>query len=126
MARLAEQTERFEDMIDYMKKIAFESQKELKDEERTLLSISYKKAINKRRVSIRNLNNFENKMKVKGSHQLQVISSYKVKVEEELKQYCNEAIELVEKTLMKLATSAEGKVFYFRMLGDYYRYENVK
>ena len=41
MAKLSEQTERFEEMVDYMKKV-IEVSKDLKDEERNLLSIAYK------------------------------------------------------------------------------------
>jgi 14-3-3 protein epsilon len=41
MAKLSEQTERFDEMVDYMKQV-IDTGKELKDEERNLLSIAYK------------------------------------------------------------------------------------
>jgi len=64
MARLSEQTERFEDMITYMKKY-IENAKDLKDEERNLLSIAYKNAVGSRRTAWRAISAFENKEKTK-------------------------------------------------------------
>ena len=67
MSRLSEQTERFEDMINYMKKYieATKDQKELKDEERNLLSIAFKNAVGSRRTAWRAISAFENKEKTK-------------------------------------------------------------
>ena len=48
MARLAEQTERWEDMVKYMKNVV-ELKKELNEEEQNLLSIAYKNEIGARR-----------------------------------------------------------------------------
>lgn len=64
MARLSEQTERFEDMINYMKKY-IDITKDLKDEERNLLSIAYKNAVGSRRTAWRAISAFENKEKTK-------------------------------------------------------------
>jgi len=64
MARLSEQTERFEDMINYMKKY-IDITKDLKDEERNLLSIAYKNAVSSRRTAWRAISAFENKEKSK-------------------------------------------------------------
>jgi len=48
MSRIAEQTERFEDMLDYMKKIV-DLKGELNIEERNLLSVAYKNTVGSRR-----------------------------------------------------------------------------
>jgi hypothetical protein len=48
MSRIAEQTERFEDMLEYMKKVV-ELKSELNVEERNLLSVSYKNSVGSRR-----------------------------------------------------------------------------
>lgn len=47
-ARLAEQGERYEDMIKYMKMVAM-LDKELSNDERNLLSVAYKNSIKTRR-----------------------------------------------------------------------------
>lgn len=64
MAKLSEQTERFEEMVEYMKKV-IEKTKELKDEERNLLSIAYKNAVGNRRTAWRALTAYEMKEKTK-------------------------------------------------------------
>lgn len=64
MAKLSEQTERFEEMVDYVKKIVGLA-KELKDEERNLLSIAYKNYISQRRTAWRAMTAYEGKEKAK-------------------------------------------------------------
>jgi 14-3-3 protein epsilon len=48
MSRIAEQTERFEDMLEYMKKVV-QFGSELNTEERNLLSVAYKNSVGSRR-----------------------------------------------------------------------------
>lgn len=64
MARLAEQMERFEDMVDYMKKVV-DLTKDLKDEERNLLSVSFKNVVGQRRTAWRAICAYEMKEKTK-------------------------------------------------------------
>ena len=54
MSRIAEQTERFEDMLEYMKKVVLTGQ-ELNEEERNLLSVAYKNTVGSRRTAWRAL-----------------------------------------------------------------------
>jgi hypothetical protein len=55
MAKLAEQAERFEEMVEYMRRVANlgdgNSAEELSVEERNLLSVAYKNVIGSRRAS---------------------------------------------------------------------------
>lgn len=48
MSRIAEQTERFEDMLNYMKQVV-NTGTELNVEERNLLSVAYKNSVGTRR-----------------------------------------------------------------------------
>ena len=65
MARIAEQAERFEDMISYMKKF-LELAKDLKDiEKRNLLFNAYKMAVLSRRNAWKTISTFETKEKTK-------------------------------------------------------------
>jgi len=48
MSRIAEQTERFEDMLNYMK-LVVNTGAELNIEERNLLSVAYKNSVGSRR-----------------------------------------------------------------------------
>lgn len=56
-AKIAEQTERFEDMLDYMKQLVLHNSKssELTVEERNLLSVAYKNTVGSRRSAWRAL-----------------------------------------------------------------------
>ena len=58
MARLCEQTERFEDMIEYMKKL-INFGTELSIEERNLLSVAFKNSVGTRRTAWRVLSSIE-------------------------------------------------------------------
>lgn len=64
MARLAEQTERYEDMVAHMQKVV-DIAKELNNEERNLLSIAYKNAVGQRRTAWRAVTAYEIKEKSK-------------------------------------------------------------
>jgi 14-3-3 protein beta/theta/zeta len=44
-----------------------------------------------------------------------------MQVEKELREICNEVLALLDKHLIVKATTAESKVFYLKMKGDYYR-----
>merc|ERR1719215_1156468 len=110
MAGLAEQALCFDDMAQYMKKVA-ESSDQLTETERNMLSVSYKNAVAQRRGAIRELS----QMNEAG------IVAYRGRIQEELQAYCTEIITLVQK-LAKAAADAETQVFYMKMEGDYFRY----
>ena len=65
MARLAEQTERYEDMANYIKSLILVSNKELNNDERNLFSIAYKNVLGQRRTAWRAICTFEMKEKLK-------------------------------------------------------------
>ncbi len=67
MTKLTEQTERFEDMVAYVKKVV-EMGTELNVEERNLLSVAYKNSIGGRRTAWRVLSSIENKEEGKVFH----------------------------------------------------------
>jgi 14-3-3 protein epsilon len=121
MAKISEQTERFEDMLDYMKKVATSDQ-ELSVEERNLLSVAYKNTVGTRRTAWRALSSIEQKEESKGGKHLNLLREYKKKIETELSNFCNDILNLLDKTLVRTATNSEAKVFYLKMKGDYYRY----
>ena len=43
-------------------------------------------------------------------------------IEKELEKVCNDVLQLLKKDLIPQSEVAEAKVFYMKMLGDYYRY----
>mmetsp|Transcript_17488 Transcript_17488/g.16711 ORF Transcript_17488/g.16711 Transcript_17488/m.16711 type:complete len:82 (+) Transcript_17488:36-281(+) len=71
-ARLAEQGERYEDMIRYMKEVCKGGQ-ELSNEERNLLSVAYKNAVGARRTAWRTISAIQSKEEYKGSRFIDLI-----------------------------------------------------
>lgn len=125
-AKLAEQAERYDDMVKFMKAVAHEG-KDLSVEERNLLSVAYKNVIGARRASWRVLSSIEQKEAAKGGDgggldKVSLVSQYKAKVEKELDAVCEEILKIIEKDLLPHASTAESKVFYHKMSGDYWRY----
>lgn len=118
MAKLAEQAERFDEMVDHMKAVAQKPQ-ELSVEERNLLSVAYKNVIGSRRASWRVISSIEQKGE---QERLPLIQQYKAKIEEELQEICNDILTIIDAELIPNSTSEEGKVFYYKMKGDYHRY----
>ena len=122
MAKICEQTERFEDMVKYMRLVAEAGDKSLSIEERNLLSVAYKNAIGPHRTAWRALTSIETKEEAKNSKQIPLLRDYKSKIETELNKFCQEILDVLEQTLIQNANGDEEKVFYLKMKGDYYRY----
>lgn len=119
-AKLAEQAERYDEMVEAMKKIA-QLDVELTVEERNLLSVAYKNVIGARRASWRILSSIEQKNNETDSSTTLAEKSRK-KVEDELTQICSDILGLIDKHLLQSADTGESKVFYYKMKGDYHRY----
>jgi 14-3-3 protein epsilon len=117
-AKLAEQAERFDEMVADMKEVARQPQ-ELTVEERNLLSVAYKNVIGSRRASWRVVTSIEKKG---DSDKQSIIKDYKAKIEQELVEICNDILSIIEDSLIPNSTSEEAKVFYYKMKGDYHRY----
>mmetsp|Transcript_20297 Transcript_20297/g.29352 ORF Transcript_20297/g.29352 Transcript_20297/m.29352 type:complete len:249 (-) Transcript_20297:327-1073(-) len=118
MAKLAEQAERFDEMVDHMKAVAQQPQ-ELSVEERNLLSVAYKNVIGSRRASWRVITSIEQKG---DADRLALVQKYKTKIEEELTNICEDILNIIHHELIPGSSSEEGKVFYYKMKGDYHRY----
>ncbi|UJR09118.1 hypothetical protein I4U23_013365 [Adineta vaga] len=122
-AKLAEQAERYEEMVESMKKVAKMDQ-ELTVEERNLLSVAYKNLIGARRASWRIITNIESKEENKSENtKMAMIKKYRSQVEKELRDICQDILDLLDKNLLPNAASGESKVFYLKMKGDYHRYK---
>ncbi|KAF9197217.1 14-3-3 protein [Haplosporangium sp. Z 27] len=122
LAKLAEQAERYEEMVKNMKEVAF-ANTELSVEERNLLSVAYKNVIGARRASWRIVSSIEQKEESKGSEaNVAMIKVYRTKIEDELADICRDILKVLEENLIPAAVLGESKVFYHKMMGDYHRY----
>ncbi len=112
---------RFDEMVDHMKAVAQQPQ-ELTVEERNLLSVAYKNVIGSRRASWRVISSIEQKG---DADKLSLIQSYKRKIETELEDICSDILEIIKNELIPNSESEEGKVFYYKMKGDYHRFVSI-
>jgi len=128
MARLAEQAERYDDMVKAMKEIVV-LEAGLSSEERNLLSVAYKNVIGARRASWRIINSIFLKQE-EGSGKRKVVEAYRQQIENELFNACDDVLKILDKYLIPNTGDSdsatdeqkESKVFYYKMKGDYYRY----
>eukprot|EP00124_Ichthyophonus_hoferi_P004068 Ihof_evm3s406 gene=Ihof_evmTU3s406 len=124
-SKLAEQAERYDEMVEMMKKVAALNV-ELTVEERNLLSVAYKNVIGARRASWRIISSIEAKEESKAqgekSRKLAMIVEYRAKIEDQLRKVCNDVLEVLDTNLIPASNSGESKVFYYKMKGDYHRY----
>ncbi|KAL3538679.1 hypothetical protein ACH5RR_002045 [Cinchona calisaya] len=125
MAKLAEQAERYEEMVEFMEKVSATAGdgEELSVEERNLLSVAYKNVIGARRASWRIISSIEQKEESKGNaDHVNVIKEYRGKIETELSSICDGILKLLDSKLIPVAGAGDSKVFYLKMKGDYHRY----
>jgi 14-3-3 protein epsilon len=110
---------RFDEMVEHMKAVAQQPQ-ELSVEERNLLSVAYKNVIGSRRASWRVISSIEQKA---DPEKVGLIQTYKRKIETELEDICTDILEIIQNELIPNSEGEEGKVFYYKMKGDYHRYK---
>ncbi|KAL3683101.1 hypothetical protein R1sor_001123 [Riccia sorocarpa] len=121
MARVSEQAERYDDMVNSMEEAAKTAEvEELTTEERRLLSVAFKTAIVARRSSWSVVSFME--QKEDNADRSIRVKRYRAKIESELTTICQRILKLLDGPLIPSATTAEAKVFYLKMKGDYQRY----
>eukprot|EP00429_Kryptoperidinium_foliaceum_P068851 CAMPEP_0176074410 /NCGR_PEP_ID=MMETSP0120_2-20121206/37186_1 /TAXON_ID=160619 /ORGANISM="Kryptoperidinium foliaceum, Strain CCMP 1326" /LENGTH=236 /DNA_ID=CAMNT_0017408105 /DNA_START=96 /DNA_END=806 /DNA_ORIENTATION=+ len=114
MAQIAEQAERWDDMREYMSRVANVGQP-LEVFERNMLSLAFKESVNARRSALRELRNY-----VGAAPR---VEQYQAKLQAELGEVCSSLIGLLPGLIdMADPSDVEAKVFYMKMRGDYCRY----
>lgn len=141
MAKVCEQSERYEDMLTNMKALlesaiknptkpeaSNDDDKEdlnclISEEERNLLSVAFKNMVGTRRTAWRSICMLEEKETKKGdSYKIEILTSFKKRLEDELDDICNDIIGILDKDLITDNLAAQTKVFFLKMKADYYRY----
>ena len=84
-----------------------------------LPQVAYKNVIGSRRASWRVLSSIEQKT---DPDKMTLVKDYKVKIEVELVKICADILSIIVDKLVPNSTNEEGKVFYYKMKGDYHRY----
>ena len=117
-ARIAEESERYHDMVTIMKSLV-EMPEELSIEERNMFSVAFKNVIGSQRYAWRAIVSIEQKTE---ESKKKVVKEYRKKLEEELEQTCYNVLSLLNQILIAKTSNMESKVFYLKMCGDFNRY----
>lgn len=126
LARIAEQTGRFDDMSEMMKGIVSIGGS-LNKEERGMLSSAYRHLVGERRHSWRMVSSGYNSLtsndtdKITESEQHDMLDIMRCRIEDEIIEYCDEMQDLLSRVFLN-ETCAEGQVSLLKMKGDYFRY----
>jgi 14-3-3 protein epsilon len=119
MARVAEQSERFRDMVDYLKPVIAEKGAALSQDERNLLSVAFKNLVSQQRTAIRTIGAIEQNQKY--AKFAASMGDYKRKIEEELYRNCDDIIITIKNSVLSQASDDESRAFFLKMIGDYCR-----
>ena len=120
MARVAEQAERFEDMVDFLKPVLDSKGANLSSDERNLLSVAFKSLIYSKRAACRTITAIEQNPKYQKYGES--LSAYKKKIESGLYADCENVIEILRSRVLTKSSEDESKAFFVKMVADYYRY----
>ena len=125
-AKMAEQAERYEDMVEFMDSVV-RTGETLTADERNLLSVAYKNVVGARRSSYRVVSNYILQLKNEEEKE-SVAKDYQAKIKGELEKRCRDVLDLLDNFLIKPVPEDEAEqpleqaVFYLKMKGDYFRY----
>jgi 14-3-3 protein epsilon len=126
LARVAEQAERFEDMVEFLGLVLDTKGPEVSSDERNLLSVAFKNLISSKRAACRTIAAIEQNPKY--AKYSSALAQYKASIEGKLTNDCQTVINLINSKVLSKSCDGESKAFFIKMVGDYYRYiaENAK
>lgn len=113
MAKVAQECQKNEECVGFMREVINQG-RPLSYNERNLISAAYKGIVGPLRDSLRLLQ--------EESHDYDVAASV-IEVSEMLSQKCDEVISLIRNTLLPSVTEPEVRIFYIKMIADYFRYK---
>ena len=126
LARVAEQAERFEDMVDYLSVVLEQKGGDISADERNLISVAFKNLISNKRAACRTIVAIEQNPKYQKFGE--ALAAYKQKIETGLIGDCEKVIQIITDKVLTKSCEEEAKAFFVKMVADYYRYiaENAK
>ncbi|OHS94756.1 14-3-3 protein [Tritrichomonas foetus] len=113
MAKVVQECGKNEECVGFMKDVINQG-RPLSYNERNLISAAYKGIVGPLRDSLRLLQ--------EDNHDYDVAGPI-IEISEMLSQKCEEVISLIRNTLLPSVTEPEVRIFYIKMVADYYRYK---
>ena len=121
MAMVAEEAERYDDMIHYLKELA-QLNIELTVGEGNILTSGYKNAISKKRAAWKMLCYQQMKEeKSNNTTKVHTIVTYKKVIEPEIIKLSNDVSMLIDSFLLPSSAAEESKVYCYKLKGDFLR-----
>lgn len=123
MVGLCEKTERFDDMLEFIKRVSSLEQ-DLSKDERDMLNLACKEALNSRRRSWRALCNIEKLEEERENRYLSLIRDYRDRVEKEISKISEDVLILLDVKLipMAISTNPEAHSSMVKLKADLHRY----
>jgi 14-3-3 protein epsilon len=118
LAKVSDQAERYDEMINYMKAIV-DTGATLTYEERDLLNIAYKNAIGSKRSAWRVVSSVL--QRESDDERKKILLEYRGRIESEMQTLCADAFSILDKVIAS-ADSDEFRIYFHKMKGDYNRY----
>ena len=121
MARLSEQNERYNDMVDFLKIVMEEKGLDMSVDERNLLGVAFKCVVASHRTTWRTIVSVETNPKYLLFSQS--ITEFRKKIEAGLSKQCTVIIDNVTRLCLKKDNGTdESKAFFLKIVADNYRY----
>ena len=122
LAKLAEQTKEYEDLLQYTREFIKLSNYTLSKEELNLFQTAYKVASSNLRAEVRTLCLIEQNVEyLDKQERIDAILQFKEQIKAELTELCHEIIGLVD-TKFSNTNEIEAKITFLKIQADYYRY----
>ena len=107
-------------MVGFLKDLINGKSEDLSEDERNLLSVGFKNYIGAQRSAYRTVGAIQENKKYESYSE--DCAAYKAEIAKELDNRCSEIIGMVKDTCLGKTSTDEAKVFYLKMIADYYRY----
>merc|ERR1719389_367135 len=112
LARVAEQAERFEDMVDFLGQVLDVKGGEVNADERNLLSVAFKNLISSKRAACRTIAAIEQNPKYQKFEG--ALTTYKTTIETQLTNDCKKIIEIINTKVLAKECENESKAFFVK------------
>ena len=107
-------------MFNFVKDMIANKQSDFSIEERNLLLISFKKAVQVDRDAIKLVRDVSANEKFASF--VQVLTEFKKRLHRNIVDRCDEICQVCHEDCLELAENSESKVFFYKLIGDYNRY----
>ena len=98
LARVAEQAERFEDMVDFLEEVLVAKGGTVNPDERNLLSVAFKNLISSKRAACRTISAIEQNPKYSKFNS--ALLAYKTQIENQLQEDCQKIIDMINNRVL--------------------------